>query len=123
MDKTNSATFANMTEEELDLLLGEALLQDSLGSKAMADDEKRKVAQNWFRANMPTFASLICDQSNIINFLAGPEKKERNELIAGMAEVLMKASGINFSIVPVAIIAVKLWHYGVAQLCAESSKE
>lgn len=118
METIDNANYADLTENDLDILLGTALLQNSLGSKAMSDDEKRKVAQNWFRASMPTFASLLCEQGSVVNFLAGPERKERNELIANIAEILLKASGIDSSIIPVTAVAAKIWHYGVGQICS-----
>ena len=123
MSIDNIEDYAAMSPEEIDLRLGDALLKGTLGSKSMSDSEKRKVAHNWFQANMPTFAKAVCTEGNIVNYVTGPQRKERNELIVSLSDALLKAAGVSFAVTPVALVAVKIWNHGIDQLCEGDASE
>ncbi|MEO6731646.1 MAG: hypothetical protein ABIN01_10550 [Ferruginibacter sp.] len=120
--KKKEPDYLKMSEQEIDLFIGEALLKDSMGSAPVSDTEKQIAAQNWFEANLHRFAKAVCEKKGAMNSLIGPEKKERNSLLGAVADVLLKVLGPS-GIVPVAALAAKLLHYGIDQLCSEKPQE
>jgi hypothetical protein len=108
-----------MSEEELDLVLGEALLASSLGSKQISDTEKRTAAKNWFTANLKRIVQAVCIDAGVTNFLLGPQRKERNLLFVTVADALVKMFGQEVHFVPTGALAAKLIHYGIDNLCKD----
>lgn len=114
MSKEQELQYLEMGDDELDLILGDALLKESFGNASMSDDEKRQAAKNWFKSNISIFAKSICEDNSIGNILIGKDKKERNILICSVLDVVLKSLGVS---VPVAALAAKILHYGVENLC------
>lgn len=50
-------------DDELDLLLGEALVADEFGAKDLSDTEKRAAGRRWFDAHLAEFRQAICVDS------------------------------------------------------------
>lgn len=116
MENTQEPDFLRMSEEELDLIIGEALFRDSLGSKPISDFEKRAGAINWFQANIQRLSDAVCQDKGVINFLVGPERAERNVLFGAVVDAL---TGVFGGTVPLGALSAKLLHYGVDRLCDE----
>ena len=113
--------YLELSEDEVDLAIGKALLKDSLGSKPLPDPETRNIAQRWFDYNLSGLRVAICEKGKVGNFLIGPDKKERNELVGLSVDALNKFYVPNP--VPVALLAVKVVHYGVGKLCDSSTAQ
>ena len=107
-------------ENELDLLLGEALVADEFGAKDLSEAEKQAVAQRWFNAHLADFRHAICE-SQLRGKIFGSEKMERTTLFAAVIDTL--GTGAFGMPVPVAVLAARLIKYGLDRLCAEGSAE
>jgi len=108
--------FSILSDNEIDLIIGEAILSQTFGAKPQSDDEKRALARNWFVAHLPVFANAICDRNGPVQKLAGAEQKDRNLLIGEILDVVLKSIGVP---VPVGALTVKIVHFGIDRLCRE----
>ena len=111
----NHTDLLNKSTDELDLLLGEALVADEFGAKDLSDVEKRAAARRWFDAHVKEFQHAVCT-SSIRTKIFAPKKTDRNTLFASVLDALGKLAGIP---VPVAVLTARLIHYGLDQLCAD----
>ena len=73
--------YLNLQEDDLDLVIGKALVKDSLGSKPQSDPQIRRTARSWFEVSLPQLQQAVCEEGKLGNYLVGPEAKERNILI------------------------------------------
>jgi hypothetical protein len=108
--------------DQIEIVIGEALLAGELGSKDASDEQKRSVAQRWFARNLDTLRTLVCDSGALKKTAAGSHNKDRNTLVAALVDVL----GTHFgSTVPVAALSVMIIYYGLDTLCPnfESANE
>ncbi|MVZ99276.1 hypothetical protein F8568_002510 [Actinomadura sp. LD22] len=101
---------------EVEVMIGEALLADGFGAKDANDAEKRLVARRWFQANMEAFRAAVCGSGSVV---AGANK-DRNALLGALVDVLGSRFGVT---VPVAAVSVMIMHYGVDRLCAAPGGE
>ncbi|WP_157661003.1 hypothetical protein [Burkholderia ubonensis] len=108
--------FATLSDDEIDLIIGEAILSQTFGAKPQSDNEKRALAREWFVAHLPVFANAICDGNGPIQRIVGAEQKDRNLLIGEILDAVLKSIGVP---VPVGALTVKIIHFGVDRLCRE----
>ncbi|MER7623831.1 hypothetical protein [Streptomyces sp. NPDC126503] len=101
------------TPDELDLIIGAALLADDFGAKDYSESEKRAAARRWFRANLAEFRSLVCG-NEAVNRAFSSKNKDRNTLLSALADVLASRYGMQ---VPVAALSAQLLHFGLEKLC------
>jgi len=99
--------------EEIEVLIGEALLADDFGAKDASDAERRAVARRWFEANLGAFRMLVCG-SAALRAVFGAGKKDRNALLGALADVLGSQYGMT---VPVTALSAMIIHYGLDKLC------
>jgi hypothetical protein len=98
----------------IELIIGEALLEDDFGSKPAGDEEKRAIARRWFESNLASFQRLICASAVVREAVLSPANKDRNALIGALIDVLNASFGLT---VPVAALSVMIIHYGLGRLC------
>jgi hypothetical protein len=110
--------YLEMSPHELDLDIGSSLLEDTFGAKDATDAEKRAAAADWFHANLGRFRNGVCGNQLIRKDLFGDDKQDRNVLFGTVIDTLAKLGGFP---VPVAAIAAKLIHYGLDQLCVDTT--
>ena len=103
--------------DELDLLLGEALVADEFGAKDLSNVEKQATARRWFQSHVNEFKEAVC-VSSIRTKVFAAKKADRNTLFAAVFDALGKLVGIP---VPIAVLSARLIHYGLDQLCADES--
>jgi hypothetical protein len=108
-------------DDELDLLLGEALVADEFGAKDLSDTEKRAAGRRWFDAHLAEFRHAICVESPLRAKLFSAEKMERTALFAAVVDTL--GTGALGLPVPVAVLSARLIKYGLDKLCAEAAAE
>jgi hypothetical protein len=111
----DSAKILSMSNEELDLVIAEYLLEDELCMKPVSDNEKRFIAQKWFENNLDRFRSAICSNSIVRKYLLGKDTKTQIELFAAVMDALSISSGCGK--VPVAVLSARLINYGLEKLC------
>lgn len=116
MPTKDDLKYLEMSHAELDRQIGEALFEDSFGAKPATEAEKRAAAAGWFQGNLHRFRESVCGNQLICRDLFGKDKKDRNALFGTVIDTLAKLGGFP---VPVAVIAAKLIHYGLDQLCAD----
>ncbi|MEU6749381.1 hypothetical protein ABZ914_24425 [Spirillospora sp. NPDC046719] len=102
--------------DEIEVLIGEALLADAFGAKDANNAEKRLVARRWFQANMEAFRAAVCGSGAVV----ASADKDRNALLGALVDVLASRFGVT---VPVAALSVMIMHYGVDRLCAAPGGE
>lgn len=107
--------------DELDLLLGEALVADEFGAKDLSDAEKQAAARRWFNAHLEEFRHAICVASPLRTKIFAAEKMERTALFAAVIDTL--GTGAFGMPVPVAVLSARLIKYGLDKLCAEGAAE
>jgi hypothetical protein len=101
--------------DELDLVIGRYLLADQLGSKPVADAEAKAAAGRWLASNMARFRQGVCGHAIVQAHLLDKKAQNRNELFAAMVDALLRVPGLGQ--IPIAVLAARLVHYGVGQLC------
>ena len=106
-----------LSADELDLIIGDSLLEGEFGSKPVSEAEKRSVAANWFRANLDRFHVAICTSAFVNNYLLGKNNKTRNEILAAVVDALLKLGG--WGTIPVVVLGARLMNYGLDQLCPQ----
>ena len=108
----------DVPENELDLLIGEALVAEEFGAKELSEAEKRATARRWFDLHLAEFQHAICVESSLRTKLFAPESMDRNTLFAGVADAVSTvALGVP---VPVALLSARLVKYGLDKLCADT---
>ncbi len=110
--------YLNLSEEDIDQVLADALMSGTLGSKDRSKEEKRTIAGNWFRTVKASIAKVICNDEGIARALVGPETKDRNTLIAMIGDALLKLYPVDY-LIPINALACKIFYYGVDKLCKE----
>jgi hypothetical protein len=100
--------------DEIEVIVGEALLADDFGTKDASEAEKRQVARRWFENNLAAFRAHVCGSEVVKQGIAGPAKKDRNALLGALVDVLGSHYGTT---VPVAALSVMIIHYGIDRLC------
>jgi hypothetical protein len=100
--------------EDIEQLIGAALLAETFGSKEPSNQEMRATARRWFAANLPGIRSLVCESAVIRSGLGGRGAKDRNTLVGALIDVLGTRYGVT---VPVAALAVMIIHFGIERLC------
>ena len=113
---SNESWLLDKSPDELDLIMGEALVADEFGAKDLSDVEKRATAKRWFGAHITDFQQAICVSSFRTKIFAA-KQADRNTLFAAVLDALGKLAGIP---VPVAVLTARLIHYGLDRLCSES---
>jgi hypothetical protein len=103
-----------LSEQELDLRLGDALLADSFGAKDLTDEDKRRRAENWFAAKKAEFQRTVCSNSFVQGYVQKKDAVER-ELFDAVLSALTSMVGVP---VPFSVLAAKIVRYGVTNLCA-----
>ncbi len=116
----DNGKFLSMSIEELEVLIGESLMEGELGMKPASDAEKRLAAKKWFEINLRRFGKAVCSNKIVKNHLLGKENKTRNELLAAVIDVLLKLGG--WGSIPIAVLSARLIHYGLDRLCPSSKK-
>lgn len=102
-----------LSEQELDLRLGEALYADDFGAKDPSDADKRRRAENWFSAQRSRLQQAVCSQPYVQRYVQKKDAVER-ELFDAVLAAVAALAGIP---VPVGVLAAKIVRYGVANLC------
>jgi hypothetical protein len=100
---------AAMGPDDLDRLLGEAVLRDGMFGKEPTSAEMLAEGRNFFNAMLPDLRRRLCGSSHIASIFAA-NTKDRNTLIVAVAELL---SGIHWPLV----LAARLIYFGYEQLC------
>lgn len=100
--------------DEIEIVLGEALLGDEFGAKDASDAEKRRIARRWFEENLASFREHVCGSGLVKEALTGPGKKDRNAILGALVDILGSHYGMT---VPVAALSVMIMHYGLDRLC------
>jgi hypothetical protein len=106
--------------EELDLEIGRLLLADQFGSKPFSEAEAMAAARRWLAANIAKLRDGICSNTLVQNELLNQKARSRNELFAAVADALVRVPGLGG--IPVVVLAARLIHYGMGQLCGELPK-
>ncbi|MEU5069179.1 hypothetical protein AB0G95_34630 [Streptomyces virginiae] len=106
-------TVLSLSQDELELIIGAALLADEFGAKDQSDGERRAAARRWFLAQLSSLRALVCQHPAIVEHL-GPEAKDRNAVLSVLIDILGSRYGQT---VPVAALSAQLLHYGIDKLC------
>jgi hypothetical protein len=102
-----------LSVDELDILLGEQIAEETFNTNITTARERIRIAHLWFTDNLPALRSRLCDREIILTLLS-PEHKDRNTILAAIADLLQ-----GFSPIPT-VLAVRILHYGYDQLCLRS---
>jgi hypothetical protein len=100
---------AAMDADELDLLIGEAVLRDSMFSKPLSDEEVRAAGREYFQSLLPALRERLC-RNSVVAAVFSEGTKDRNTLITELAEQLF---GIEL---PLAL-AARVLYFGFERLC------
>jgi hypothetical protein len=106
----------NMTADDLDLIIGESLLEKYMGAKPASNSEKIAVAGRWFESNLNRFHNAVCPNPVVQKYLLGKDNETRNELFAAVVDALLTLGGVGT--IPIAVLSARLIHYGLDQLCS-----
>lgn len=108
-----SQDYLAKSPDELDLLIGGALLAEGFGAKDPSDSDRRVAARRWFQANLSEFRALICGNQAVAAAFT-PSGRDRNALLSALVDVLGSQYGMT---VPVTALSAQIIHYGVDKLC------
>lgn len=106
---------SQLSESDLDILLGEAELDGSAGAKTASEAEKLELGRLSFSAHLPLMRKIVCEDTLIASLFA-TKQKERNDLIIAVAGLLSGISPVPF------VLAARVLHYGYGQLCPAPAK-
>ena len=110
--------YANLSVEELELIVGEYLLTGmSLQAKPRTPRDLRLAAKRWFKITRSDVAKIICGDPTVKS-IVGDGTRDRNALIGAIIDLLQV---VIFSSVPAAALATMIVHYGIDKLCPEFS--
>src|SRR3972149_2262987 len=104
MDDTSKVL--QMSTDELDLIIGETLLAKEFGSKPASNAEKRAMARRWFEGNLDRFRNAVCPNALVRAYLLGAQNRTRSELLAAVADALLKLGG--WGVIPVVVLSARL---------------
>lgn len=107
--------YLEMSTDQLDIILGEALVRDEFGAKDRSDVEKRTTAQRWLSFNLDKLRIALCSSSPVRKALVSPETEKRDLLFAAVIDALGTMRGLP---VPVTVLSARMVHYGIDRLCA-----
>ena len=116
MTGSDALSLLDKSPDELDIMLGDALVAEEFGAKDLTDVEKQATARRWFVSNLGRFRQAICD-SPVRTKIFAAGKSDRNLLFAAVVDALLKVAGLP---VPPAVLSAKIIHYGVDQLCEDA---
>ncbi|MET8682527.1 hypothetical protein ABZW18_34510 [Streptomyces sp. NPDC004647] len=108
----------DLPERQLDVMLGEALTAEEFGKRDYSDIERQAVARRWLTANLGRIRSAVCGPA-LRAVLRSAEAEKRNLLFAAVADALIV--GFQGLPVPVAVLAARLVHYGLDDLCGPAT--
>ncbi len=109
-NEISAEALAGMSSDELDRLLGQTVLTGAMYGKIPTPDEVLAAGREYFLEALPVLRERLCGSSALAAVLA-QEHKERNTMIAALADLLH-----GISPVPV-VLAARVLHYGYDQLC------
>jgi hypothetical protein len=118
---TGDTNVLDLSQDEIDALIGDALLADEFGAKPASAAEKRQAARLWFQSNLGKIRTAVCPNLFVKSFLLGKDNKTRNELLAAVVDALLKLGG--WGVVPVAVLSARIINYGLDQLCPSEKPE
>lgn len=110
---SDPADLLALTEQELDLQLGDALYADDFGAKDPTDADKRRRATTWFAAQKASLQQAVCSQPVVQRYVQKEDAIER-ELFDAVLSAIASMAGVP---VPVGVLAAKIVRYGVSNLC------
>jgi hypothetical protein len=112
-----SMKLLTMSEADLDLMIAKFLLEGELRMKPFSENERRFIAQQWFKKNLKKFQSAICSNL-IVQGILKKENKTQMELAAAVMDALLAIGG--WGNIPVTVLSARLINYGLEKLCHES---
>jgi hypothetical protein len=108
--RLSASDLAEMDEADLDRLLGNAVLQDAFLSKIPTPEEAIAVGRAYFIRILPDLKERLCNNPMAVN-LFGSEQKERNTIIAALADLVPDLSPVPL------VLAARILHYGYDRIC------
>jgi len=108
----------SLSTEELELLLGEGLLSDQIGSKPIRDKEKKEISQRWFYKKLDLMADILCNDHFVQTEILSKKVTDRNIILSTLVDALSSA----FGMVPISVLAAMLIKYGLEKLCCEGER-
>src|SRR6266436_3952678 len=78
-----------MSEPELEIIIGEHLLQKALAGKPASDLDKRKAAKSWFTAQLQTIRSTICGNSLVQEYCSSMSQGDRTMIFTTICGLLL----------------------------------
>lgn len=110
---SGDADLLDLSAQQLDVLLGEALYADDFGAKEPSESDKRRRGENWFAAQTAQLQQAVCGHAAVQRYVTNKDAIER-ELFDAVLSALASLVGMP---VPVAVLAAKIVRYGVTNLC------
>jgi hypothetical protein len=107
--------YLEMSNDELELLVGDRLLVDSFGAQPPTVEARRGLARSWFSQNLATFRAQVCGRDFVSNYMASKHAQDRLLLLGSIMDAIAGFVGV----VPVAAAAAMIINYGLESLCRE----
>jgi len=113
MDNEKIKYLINVKDDELFILLGSSLLDNTMGGKKFSDKEKRSLGQSWFQNNIYKLREILCENETIIEYIKKPEKIEQVTIVTSIADFLISICGVPAPFV----VSSLIFNYGLNNLC------
>jgi hypothetical protein len=107
--------FLELSDAQLDALIGEHLLEGDFGAKDVTAAEKQRIGASWFESRRDEFRQSVCTSQAVRVYVgqSGATEKELADAVVGALAFL--AGGP----VPVALLAAKVLRFGLTRLCPD----
>ena len=104
-----------LSKSELEIIIGNNLLLDSLGGKKASNEEKRAFGAAWISEKLSLIAENLCSSDFVIVYLKNPKKENLISAIIALSDYLVN-KGTN--VVPL-VAAVLIVKYFIQDICDE----
>ena len=105
---------ANLSSEELELMIGRHLLQKTSGINEYSDEDAKESYNRLIKFNSQKIFKRLCEDG-VLSVYRQKKIHEGFEVVCAIADVLVGMHGQ----VPVLALSVRLMRYGIDQICLE----
>lgn len=109
------------SDDELFLIVGDALEREGFGVKPSSDEERRRSARAWFTQKHQVFQRVLCSDPRVRKQILEDPSASRNAVAALLFDILSNAAvlpliGLSIGL-PLGSLVVLLTRYSVSRLC------
>ncbi|MFE6844490.1 hypothetical protein [Streptomyces sp. NPDC057686] len=113
------AELLELPEHEIDLLIAQHLVGEDFGSREDDDEERLFIARRWFASLQGRLREAVCGNPTVMRAAENPGEGNRFLAAAVVDAVLHSQLGLD---VPATVLAVKVVHAGLHQLCGTGTR-